>query len=111
MRLVVLKFCDVLRSQHHLCESSEDVRRKLQQRKFRPGVNFCKMDIKDFFMDVFHEQLVQHAFRAVSNNNELKHLRDLLEYMLHWQFVSFDSFMFQVQRGSGMGTVLSGDLM
>lgn len=107
MRFLRIGFADSLKQCSHLCFSTSDFISKLRSVKVGPDDKLVRLDLEDFFMAVSHNTLCDFAYPLGPQC-----YKDALRFILSSQFVksSDPDGLFQVVKGSGMGTEISGDL-
>ena len=95
---------------HHLCRSTSDFVSKLKLIEACVGDKLMRLDIDNFYMEGKHETLVKNGFRFT--DFDCAEFRDGLDFLLSNQLVFSQDLqcMYQVERGSGMGSCHSGDI-
>ena len=103
-----------------LCGSSRDVIKRASGTKISSKSCFVKLDVKDFFLDGSHEEIVKacrkcveraiasgHIFPGIQEGESLdvEVFVEVLEFLLHNQYVhaGVENVVHRVVRGSGMG--------
>lgn len=97
----------------HLCASSAEVAQKLRSCHVDGSAYLLKIDIKDFFMDGSHSQIMS-ACLAMIDPAWRPCCKPLVEYILNTQYVfspCLPGKLYKVRRGAGMGLLCSGELV
>ena len=96
----------VTKSLKHIMASTRDVTKILDTIQVRPSSRLVRLDVENFFMDAEHADLVS----LICSHASLAPLKEALNFMLLHQYVEFDNQIFQVVKGSGMGSQASSDI-
>lgn len=113
MKLVSHLLKPKLAALSHICASSAEVARKLHSCRVDGSAYLLKIDIKDFFMDGDHSQIMS-ACLAMIDPAWRPCCKHLTEYILNTQYVfspCFPDKLYKVRRGAGMGLLCSGELV
>ena len=110
MRLLRQKIKSTLSGADHICSSTQDFLEKLSRVHIFPGDFLVRIDMEDFYMAPSFQKLSEHSGLVDVDECYVQ----ALNFVLENQFVSVvvDGFKhhFQLLKGSGMGTEISGDL-
>ena len=95
-----------------LCGSTQDGLDKLAGCVVPKGAVFCKMDVKDFYMNGKHDRLVELGTADIEDEQEKTSIADVLcEMLFHLYAVDpRPECTYQVLVGSGQGQRHSGSL-
>ena len=110
---------ETLRSYDHICVSSRHLIKLLRTKTCSPRSCLLKVDIQDFYMDGDHSLLVQSCRKLITlhlskggtlpfvkddSSFDVKVFSEILCDLLHQQFVEYQGYLYQVRKGSGMGS-------
>ena len=112
MKFITWLLKPALRKLPHLVVNSEQVVRRLQNMTVIPSARLIKIDIRDFFMEGDHLQLIEACSSSVESSWRAP-FRSILRYILDTQYVKASSVpgrLFKVKRGAGMGLLCSGEV-
>ena len=91
----------------HLCKDTTAAQNALCTSRIGPLSVFVKIDIAKFFLAGTHEALSK-ACAAPFDGEKRSIVRDMVEMLLHFQFVAYKDALFKTSAGSGMGARHSG---
>jgi hypothetical protein len=111
MRFLVLLMKPIIRTIPHLMHSSAQVVKAISALHVPHDAYFLKIDIKEYFMEGVHSDLIKHTIKYIEPISWRGAYRALLEHILFHQYVVHRSHLYRVSKGSGMGLIHSSDLL
>ena len=113
MRLISSILRAKLEANHHLYNDSEDMISKIRSVRFDNSLKVYRFDIKDFYLASKHSTIISQVQKDFPSDERDSLIR-LLSTILDSQFVRYGeaptSSVFRVTRGTGMGSLASGEL-
>ena len=101
-----------IKEAEHICFSTEDFLKRIKSARVDKGDWMVKMDIDNFYMEGSHEELAVKTTKHIQPREVREELRNIIQTLLHYQYVECKTMgtVYQVTRGSGMGSNSSADI-
>ena len=96
----------------HICNSTDEVIRRIREHMLNKHVKLAKVDIKDFYQQGDQCEIAKEAFSDHSRK-DAEAMINIQTHALFHQYVYSDMVpgrLFRVKTGSGMGQCASGEL-
>ena len=83
---IALSLRERIKKNWHVCESSDDVIRKLRSRTFSPDILLLHFDVDDFYMVGEHSFCARHASPIIGNPDLRDVVREAIHFVLMYQY-------------------------